>query len=178
MEAIGATIATIAQGSVADATIAQASATAGQKGLSNHQRFKAHHPPTFRGGGDPIIADNWFHQVEKILEAMEIISDDTKIKLASFQLEGESQIWWDWVKASRDLKEMTWEEYREFFMSNFFPASARHAKSREFLELRQGTMTVLEYVAKFTELTHFADEYVATNMVKVRKFKDGPKLSI
>ena len=32
----------------------------------------------------------------------------------------------------------------------YFPASARHAKSREFLELRQGTMTVLEYVPKFT----------------------------
>ena len=34
------------------------------------QRFKAHHPPTFRGGGDPMIANHWFQQVEKILEAM------------------------------------------------------------------------------------------------------------
>ena len=45
---------------------------------------------------------------------------------------------------------MTWEEFRELFMGKFFPASARHAKAREFLELKQGTMTVLEYVAKFT----------------------------
>ena len=37
---------------------------------------------------------------------------------------------------------------------------------------------MLEYVAKFTELAHFADDYVATNMVKVRKFEGGFKLSI
>ena len=35
-------------------------------------------------------------------------------------------------------------------MSKFFPASARYAKAREYLGLRQGSMIVLEYVAKFT----------------------------
>ena len=40
------------------------------------------------------------------MEATKIISDATKIKLAAFQLEGESQVWWDWVKASRDLEVM------------------------------------------------------------------------
>ena len=39
-------------------------------------------------------------------------------------------------------------------------------------------MTVLEYVAKFTELAHFADDYVATDMAKVRKFENRLKLSI
>ena len=116
--------------------------------------------------------------MENILEAMEIISDATKIKLPAFQLEGESQIWWDWVKASRDLEVMTWEEFRELFMSKFFPSSARHVKAWEFLELREGTMTVLEYVAKFTILARFVDDYVATDMAKVRKFEDVLKLSI
>ena len=59
-----------------------------------------------------------------------------------------------------------------------FPESARHAKARKFLELRQGTMTVLEYVAKFIELARFANDYVAIDMAKVRKFEDGLKLSI
>ena len=76
-----------------------------------------------------MVADNWFHQVEKIMEAMEITSDATKIKLAAFQLEGESQVWWVWVKASRDLEAMTWEEFRELFMGKFFPVSTRHAKT-------------------------------------------------
>ena len=56
--------------SVVVATIAQASADGGQGGSSNLQRFKAHHPPTFMGGGDPMVADHWFRQVEKVLEDM------------------------------------------------------------------------------------------------------------
>ena len=63
-------------------------------------------------------------------------------------------------------------------MSMFFPASTRHAKAREFLELRQGMMKVLEYVSKFTKLACFTDDYVATDMAKMRKFEDGLKPSI
>ena len=158
--------------------IAQASATGGQEGPSNLQRFIAHHPLTFTGEGDPVVADHWFRLVERILEAMEITSDATRIRLATFRLEGESHIWWDWVKVSRDPETMTWREFRDLFMDKFFPASARHAKDREFLELKQGSMTVLEYVAKFNKLAHFRNDYVATEMAKVRKFKDGLKLSI
>ena len=37
---------------------------------------------------------------------------------------------------------------------------------------------MLKYMAKFIELAHFADDYVATEMAKVRNFDDGLKLSI
>ena len=62
----------------------------GQGGLSDLYRFKAHHPPTFKGGGESMETDYWFRQVGKILEAMEITSNATRIRLAAFQLEGES----------------------------------------------------------------------------------------
>ena len=39
-------------------------------------------------------------------------------------------------------------------------------------------MTVLEYVARFTELAHFGDDYVANDAAKVRRFEDGLKFSI
>ena len=39
-------------------------------------------------------------------------------------------------------------------------------------------MTVMEYVARFTELTRFADDYVAIDKTKVRRFENGLKLSI
>ena len=63
-------------------------------------------------------------------------------------------------------------------MGKYFPDTARHAKAQEFLELKQGTMTVMDYVARFTELAHFDDDYVATDMAKVRRFENGLKLSI
>ena len=42
-----------------------------------------------------MVADHWFRQVERALEAMGITSDATRIRLAMFKLEVESQIWWD-----------------------------------------------------------------------------------
>ena len=75
---------------VTAAAITQASVDGGQGGQSNLQRFKTHHPPTFTWGGDPMVADHWFRQIEKILEAMKITFDATKIKIVAFQLEGES----------------------------------------------------------------------------------------
>ena len=39
-------------------------------------------------------------------------------------------------------------------------------------------MTVMEYMAKFTELARFGDDYVGTDMAKVRRFENGLKLSI
>ena len=125
-----------------------------------------------------MVADHWFMQVEKVLEAMEITSDTTRIRLAAFQLEGEAQVWWNWAKTSRDLEAMTWAKFNDLFMGKYFPDSARHAKAQEFLELKQGTMTVLEFVARFTELARFSDDYVATDMAKVRRFENGLKLSI
>ena len=91
---------------------------------------------------------------------MDITSDAAKIRLAAFHLEGESQVWWDWVKTFRDLEAMTWAEFNGLFMSKSFPATARHAKAQEFLELRQGTMTVMEYMTRFIEFTRFGDDYV------------------
>ena len=163
---------------IAAAAITQTSVAGSQGGPSNLQRFRAHHPPTFTGGGDPMVADHWFMQVEKVLEAMEVTSDTIRISLAAFQLEGEAQVWWKWARTSRDLEAMTWTEFHDLFMGKYFSDTARHGKAQEFLELKQGTMNVMEYVARFTEIACFADEYVATDMAKVRRFENGLKLSI
>ena len=73
-EAIGITAAAIAQAGIASR----------QGDPSNLQRFRTYHPPTFTGGRDPMVVDHWFMQNEKVLEAMEITSDVTRIRLAAF----------------------------------------------------------------------------------------------
>ena len=155
---------------VAAATIARASAENSQGGPNNLPRFRAQHPPTFTGGGDSMVTDHWFMQIENVLEAMEITSDMTMIRLAAFQLEGEARVWWRWVRTSIDLEVMTWAEFQDLFMGKYFPETARHAKAQEFLELKQGVMTVMDYVAIFIELARFVDDYMATDMAKVRRF--------
>ena len=55
-----------------------------------------------------MVADQWFMQIEKVSEAMEITSDVTWIRLAAFQLEGEA-----------------WVEFQELFMGKYFPEIAK-----------------------------------------------------
>ena len=62
-------------------------------------------------------------------------------------------------------------------MGKYFPDIARHAKAQEFLKLKQGTRTVIEYVARFMELARFVDDYVVTDLAKVRRFENGLRLS-
>ena len=63
-------------------------------------------------------------------------------------------------------------------MGKYFPKTTRHTKAQEFLELKQGATTVMDYVVRFTELARFSDDYVAIDMAKVRRFENGLKLSI
>ena len=81
-KAVGITVAVIAQAGIAGR----------QEDPSNLQRFRAYHPLTFTGGGDPMAVDHWFMQIEKVLEAMEITSYSTRIRLAAFQVKGEAQV--------------------------------------------------------------------------------------
>ena len=111
---------------IAAAAIALAGIEGSQGGPSNLHWFRVHHPPTFTRGGDPMVADHWFMQIKKVLKAMEITSNTTRIRLAAFQLEGEAQVWWRWARNSRDLEVMTWAEFQELFMGKYFPETARH----------------------------------------------------
>ena len=49
-EAVGITAAAIAHAGIAGR----------QEDPSNLQRFRAYHPPTFTGGGDPMVVYHWF----------------------------------------------------------------------------------------------------------------------
>ena len=73
-EAVGITVNAIAQVGIAGR----------KEDPSNLQRFGAHHPSTFTGGEDQMVTNHWLMQIEKVLEAMEITSDTTRIRLVAF----------------------------------------------------------------------------------------------
>ncbi|XP_057416341.1 uncharacterized protein LOC130710930 [Lotus japonicus] len=81
-----------------------------------------------------------------------------KVDYATYMLTGEAEYWW---RGARDMMEadhqaITWECFRGAFLDKYFPASARAAKEAQFLRLRQGGMTVVEYASKLESLAkHF-----------------------
>lgn len=119
--------------------------------------FRRNKPSQFNGEYDPDKAELWIQEMEKIIEAM-MCPPERRVVYATFMLIGEAEYWW---KATRQLleaegQEMTWELFRSKFLEKYFPLDVRHAREREFLQLKQGGMSVGEYAAKFETLSKFS----------------------
>ena len=84
-----------------------------------------------------MVADHWFMQVEKVLKAMEITSDTTRIKLDAFQLEGEGpsvvELGEDlWVHRGNDMGRVP----MSCSWASIFRPLLDTQRAQEFLELR------------------------------------------
>lgn len=66
-----------------------------------------------------------------------------------------------------------WTRLKEMFFGNYFPRSLKNNMEMKFLELKQGNMTVAEYVEKFAEFARFAPHQVDTEKRKARRFDRG-----
>lgn len=55
-----------------------------------------------------------------------------------------------------------WEVFKKAFLDRFFPGELREAKVEEFINLKQGNMSVQEYTLKFTLLSKYAPSMVAS----------------
>ncbi|CAN6350734.1 unnamed protein product [Urochloa humidicola] len=138
-----------------------------------HREFMSHHPPTYSHSADPLDADDWFKIITKKLE-MAQCSDREKVLYAAGRLEGSASDWWDAFTAAHAAADtITWEEFRTGFRSHHIPAGVMKLKRREFLDLKQGGMTVSEYRDKFTQLSRYVPEEVDTDEKKLERFLDG-----
>ncbi|CAJ2645798.1 unnamed protein product [Trifolium pratense] len=70
---------------------------------------------------------------------------------------------------------ITWEMFKGEFLRKYFPADIRNKKVVEFMELKQGNMSVAEYSVKFEELCAFSPHYntVDAEEAKCVKFESG-----
>ena len=55
---------------------------------------------------------------------------------------------------------MTWEILKKAFLDRFFPRENREAKVEEFINLRQGGMSVLDCSLKFSKLSKYAPSLI------------------
>ena len=68
---------------------------------------------------------------------------------------------------------MSWAEFRRLFEMKYLTSSALREKRKEFVSLKQGDLSVDEYVRRFEELSRYAPHMVATETLKVDQFADG-----
>jgi hypothetical protein len=105
-------------------------------------------------------ADDWLKSIEKVL-------------LASHQLSSPTANRWDaYVEAHEEPKSINWPEFRAAFHAHHVPQGVIKLK-KEFQDLKQGSMSVNEYVTKFTQLSHYSPHEVDTDEKKQECFMNG-----
>ena len=126
------------------------------------ETFRRQKPPTFSGSTNPIQADNWIRETEMAFELM-TCSETQKVICATHMLKESAMHWWDSAKRAHTTAGnlMTWTQFKEIFNDKYFPLSLRSAKEAEFLHLKQGNMTLVEYDQKFEELCRYAPREVS-----------------
>ncbi|KAI8535549.1 hypothetical protein RHMOL_Rhmol10G0182700 [Rhododendron molle] len=135
--------------------------------------FCKRRPPTFHGDTNPTVAETWLKEIKVILDTLGITQDGDRVALTTYQLKGEARYWWDLMEATHTVATMTFAEFETLFLDKYFPTPLRLAKEQEFMNLKQGTMTVTQYAAKFEELSRYAPNAVATEDKKARRFEWG-----
>ncbi|XP_058216870.1 uncharacterized protein LOC131327753 [Rhododendron vialii] len=140
--------------------------------------FCKRRPPIFYGEANPNAAEAWIKQISKYLEVLNVTNAGDCIALATFQMQGEADHWWDLIKTTHDLTTMTWPMFENLFLEKYFPAPVKQAMAQEFIDLKQRSLTVTQYAACFEELARHAATIVPTDDAKARKFEWGLSRSI
>jgi len=104
--------------------------------------------------------------------------DRYKVALATYQFEGEAEYWWGTIKPRKGENSMTWTQLRELIDQQYYPRDVQRMKEREFLDLKQGNISVMEYAFKFNELSRFAPHEVTTEERRMGHFEQGLKGNI
>jgi hypothetical protein len=76
------------------------------------------------------------------------------------------------VEAHEELKSINWPEFRATFRAHHIPQGVIKLK-KEFQDLKQGSMSVNEYITKFTQQSRYAPLEVDTDEKKQECFLNG-----
>jgi hypothetical protein len=135
--------------------------------------FQCTKPPTFSQAMEPMDANDWLKSIEKKLQVVQC-NNRENVLLASHQLSGSVADWWDaYVEAHEEPKSINWPEFMAAFRAHYVPQGVINLKKKEFQDLKQGSVSVNEYITKFTQLSHYAPHEVDTDEKKQECFLNG-----
>jgi len=135
--------------------------------------FLKHHPAKFDGKTSPDATDQWMKDLECIYDA-KMCPAENRLAFSVYMLTGEAEHWWSSTRSILEERDepVTWEAFRERFLSEYFPDSIRYAKEVEFLQLTQGGKVVTEYAERFKHLSRFYTLPLDEEW-RCRKFENG-----
>src|ERR1041384_8014083 len=157
-------------------TIAVHLAPRGEGGAArgdNFSNFLRTQPPIFTRAKDPLAADHWLRTIEQKLDLIRC-GQHEKVLFASHQLQDEAGAWWQGHRAMMAADHrFTWDEFRTAFRAFHIPEGVMQIKRLEFLNLKQGNKSVMEYVHAFNYLAQYAPSDVDSDVKKRGCFYNG-----
>jgi hypothetical protein len=118
-------------------------------------------------------AEDWLHTVERELHTAQC-DDREKVLYGPHLLRGADQSWWEsYLATHANPDTITWEEFRDNFRQYHVLAGLMTVKKEEFLALKQGSMSVIEYRDKFLQVSRYALEDVNTDAKRQYRFLRG-----
>ncbi|XP_050919188.1 uncharacterized protein LOC127136699 [Lathyrus oleraceus] len=109
-------------------------------------------------------------------------ADAQKVLYDTHMLLEEAEYWLDNARQRFEANgiALTWVIFRDAFLEKYFSVDVSSKKEIEFVELKQGNMTLADYASKFEELSRFFPHYngVEAEMSKCIKFENGLHLEI
>ena len=130
-------------------------------------------PPVFTKADEPLEADDWLRTMEQKFDLIHC-TEFQKLVFAAQQLRGAAGAWYANLMAMQPAGvPLTWTEFRTAFRAHYIPEGVMAMKLDEFLALRQGDQTVMQYVGRFNHLSQYASEHVNTDAKKKKWFMRG-----
>ncbi|MQL98212.1 hypothetical protein Taro_030919 [Colocasia esculenta] len=119
--------------------------------------------------------------MQGLVQAMQTQAHTQAALQAQLEAQERPDVWWASLLRTRfedGAIEVAWDEFVRLFRANFIPEHIQDRMEQEFLSLTQGPMTVLEYEARFAELSKYAPHIMTDEPRKVKKFVMGLKPSL
>ena len=89
-----------------------------------------------------------------------------------------ADMWWRTIKTAFQGSEATRQKFAKALRTKFYPMHLQKQTQREFLTLKREDLCMVEYAGKFTKLSRFSLEYVATDRVSTLRFEEELALYI
>jgi hypothetical protein len=151
----------------------------GYRGQNNNRNettyvdFTDTRPLVFTRADEPLEADDWLRTMEQKFDLIDC-TEYQKSVFASQQLRGAAGAWWGNHLAAQPVgHRVTWAEFREAFRAHFIPEGIMLRRLEEFLALKQGDQSVMQYVGKFNHLSQYATDQVNSDRKKQACFMRG-----
>ncbi|XP_022861400.1 uncharacterized protein LOC111381801 [Olea europaea var. sylvestris] len=152
------------------------------RAISVVEQFRRYKPLTFNGGSDPLTVEEWIRGLERIFQHI-ACTDAQKIPCAEFMFVEAVSHWWESVSCTgteEQQRDLTWEQFKDEVMAKYFPQALRDFKESEFLQLRKGKFSLIDYERQIEQLSRYAPYLVDTEVKKIRRFENGlqPEIGI